>query len=85
MSTIYSGEEIPSWAVKWGVILVLILILISGVKCHLSVVSKPTDVEIVEVAPEVPQWEFVRQGGVWRVLDSNGTVIGELLVPEGAN
>ena len=74
--------DIPeSWPTKilfWVVIVALIIAVLSGLQCYVGIHSVPQRYELREEVSEAPQLEIVEQGGIRRLLDPNGTVIGEV-------
>lgn len=78
-------DSISPRHVKWIAIGIMVFILIMGFQCHVGIDSRPQRYELKEEAPEVPQLEIVEQGGVRKLLDPNGTVIGEVVLPGEGN
>jgi len=70
------AEDLPRWILITMV--VVIIIALSGPHCSVSIHSVPQRYELREEVSEAPQLEIVEQGGIRRLLDPNGAVIGEV-------
>lgn len=73
-------ERFPKVIFLVVVLTILMMILAANLYRPLWLLRGPHRCEVIQVAPEVPEWMIVEQGGSRKLLDPNGTVVGEVEV-----
>jgi len=72
-------ENFPG-SILLGVVIITLLVMAVAANIYrpLWLLKDSQRREVIQVAPEAPEWVIVEQGGSRKLLDPNGTVIGEV-------